>query len=136
MLEATPWVGVICATVATMMVGAAWYGGLAQPWMKAAGVTEEQVKAGASPMLYVIAIIAHFVMAMMLSGLIFHVSPEGGIGNGMLNGFLAWLGFAAMPLVVTHRFQMRSWSLTLLDIGHYLLVLLVQGAVLGWFMAA
>ena len=99
MLEATPWIGVICATVATMMVGAAWYGGLAQPWMKAAGVTEEQVKAGASPMLYVIAIIAHFVMAMMLSGLIFHVSPQGGNGMASSRGWASLRCRALLPTV-------------------------------------
>ncbi|MEM1316835.1 MAG: DUF1761 domain-containing protein [Pseudomonadota bacterium] len=136
MMDSIPWIGVICATIATMVVGAAWYGGLAKPWMAASGVTEEQAKANEGPSLYIIAIIAHFVMAVVLSLVTSQMSPEGGIGSGMANAFLLWLGFAAVPLIVTHRFQMRSWSLTLLDIGHYLLVLLVQGAVLGWFMAA
>ncbi|EFL89673.1 DUF1761 domain-containing protein [Ahrensia sp. R2A130] len=136
MLDSIPWIGVICATFATMLVGAGWYGGWAQSWMKAAGITEEQVNAGASPVLYIIAVIAHFVMAVVLSGVITHISPQGGIADGMFNGLLVWTGFSAVPLVVTHRFQMRPWSLTLLDAGHYLVVLLVQGAVLGWFMAA
>ena len=137
MLQATPWTGILIATLAAMVIGAAWFGALAKPWMAAAGLDEARVKEGESPLLYLVAIIAHAVMAWVLSRIIFHAGGGSvGIGDGLISGFLAWLGFAAMPLVVTHRFQLRPWSLTLIDAGHYLVVLLVQGAILGWWMSA
>ena len=34
--------------------------------------------------------------------------------------------------IVNHRFQGLSWNLTLIDGGHWLGVLLVQGIVIGW----
>ena len=136
MLESTPWIGILIATVAAMAVGAAWYGALGNPWMRAAGVTREEVERGEGPALYALAALAHLVMAWAVAGLIFHIAPQGGIGAGVAGAFFAWLGFAAVPLVVTHRFQMRPWTLTAIDAGHYLVLLLVQGAVLGWWMTA
>ena len=133
-----PWIGILIATVAAMAVGAAWYGTLAKAWMTAAGLSAEAVKEGESPVIYAVAAAAHLVMAWVLSGVIFHAAGADGvsIGDGVVSAFLAWLGFAAVPLVVTHRFQMRPWSLTALDAGHYLAVLVVQGAILGWWMSA
>ena len=132
-----PWIGILIATVAAMAVGAAWYGGLAKPWLAAAGLDADEVKEGENPLMYAVAALAHLVMAWVLSGVIFHAAGGDGvsIGDGVISAFLAWLGFAAVPLVVTHRFQMRPWSLTLIDAGHYLAVLIVQGAILGWWMS-
>ena len=40
-------------------------------------------------------------------------------------------GFVATTITVNNAFQKRSFALTLIDGGHWLLVLLVQGTVLG-----
>lgn len=56
-----------------------------------------------------------------------------GIGTGLAVGFLAWLGFVVTSMVVNHSFAGVRPMLTVIDAGHWLAVLLVQGAVLGWF---
>lgn len=139
MLESISWIGIAVATVASMAIGAAWYSGLAKPWIAANGFSEEQIKsveANDTPIIYVFAAISHVVMAIILSGVIIH---SGGvaitIGDGVLTGFLLWLGFVVTSMVVNHRFQFKPWSLTIIDAGHYLFVIVAQGAILGWFLS-
>lgn len=124
---------VIAATVAAFVFGAVWYGSLAKPWMAAVGKTEQEIKAsGQTPLLYGIALVALFVMAWVLAGLIGHLGPgQVTVRNGVISGVLAWIGFVATTLVVNHGFQGARRMLTVIDAGHWLGVLLIQGAIIG-----
>jgi len=137
MLENVNWIAIALATVASMAIGAGWYSLLAKPWIAANGFSEEQIKsveANDTPIIYVIAAICHVVMAFILSGVVFHAAAgEVTMSKGILTGFLVWLGFVLTSMSVNHRFQFKPWSLTIIDSGHYLVVLLVQGAIIGWF---
>ena len=55
------------------------------------------------------------------------------IRAGIISGFLLWLGFVITTMAVNHTFQGARRSLTLIDGGHWLGVLLIQGAILGWW---
>ena len=46
------------------------------------------------------------------------------------------LGFVVTTLSVNHRYQGFGWGLTAIDAGHWLGVLLIMGALIGWFGAA
>lgn len=137
MLENVNWIAIALATVASMAIGAGWYSLLAKPWIAANGFSDEQIKsveANDTPIIYVIAAICHVVMAFILSGVVFHAAGgEVTMSKGILTGFLVWLGFVLTSMSVNHRFQFKPWSLTVIDSGHYLVVLLVQGAIIGWF---
>ena len=137
MFEQINWIAVAVATVVSMGIGAAWYSALAKPWIKACGFSEDQIKsveANDTPIIYVIAAISHLVMAVILSGVIFHVGgSEITAGDGLLTALLIWLGFVLTTMTVNHRFQSKPWSLTVIDSGHYLAVLAAQGLILGWF---
>ena len=137
MLENVNIIAILVATVASMAIGAGWYSGLAKPWIAANGFTQEQidsVEKGGNPIIYVIAAFCHLVMAYILSGVIYHaVGTAFTIGAGLLTALLIWVGFVLTTMTVNHRFQMKPWSLTVIDSGHYLLVMLAQGAILGWF---
>lgn len=135
MFEGIDWVGVLVATIAAMPIGAAWFGLLAKPWIAANGFTPEQIaeiEANRDVRPYVVAVATHFVSAAVLS-LLIDRTVSGSVPGGIVIGLLCWLGFVATTLSLTHRFQLRPWSLTVLDAGHYLVVLAVQGAILGWF---
>lgn len=127
------------AAVASFVFGGVWYGLLSKPWMAAAKLTEAQIKGGTSPAPFIITFIAQTFMAWMLAGLILHMTKAGlpaNMRNGMITAFFIWAGFVATTLIVNHRFQMQSWTLTLIDGGHWLGVLLIQGAILGvWIIA-
>lgn len=137
MMENINWIAIIAATFASMAIGAGWYSLLAKPWIAANGFSEDQVRSvdtNDNPSIYGIAALCHLLMAFILSGVIFHVaSGEISMGKGALTGFLIWLGFIVTSMSVNHRFQFKPWSLTAIDSGHYLAVLLAQGAIIGWF---
>ncbi len=135
MFASVNWVAIIIATLVSMGIGAGWYSFLAKPWIAANGFTDEQIKsveANDQPIIYVIAAFCHLVMAFILSGVIIHAG-EMTLGNGLLTAFLIWFGFVLTTMTVNHRFQFKPWSLTAIDSGHYLIVLLAQGAIIGWF---
>lgn len=126
------------AAVLSFVFGGIWYSMLANPWMQAAGLTKERIAAGRgqTPALMALTFLAQLLMAWMLAGIILHVSRSGvrpSAVNGMISAGFIWLGFVATILAVSHRYQMRPWSLTAIDGGHWLGVLLIQGAILGHF---
>lgn len=129
-------VTIAVATVVSWIFGAVWYGSLANPWMAAAGLSEDDVKrpnGKPSPVPYVISILCEFVMAYMLAVLLLHTSTDGvfSLGQALFSALLIWLGFIATTQIVNHRYSMKPWSLTLIDGGHWLGVLLIQAAVMA-----
>lgn len=125
---------VVAAAAASFIFGGAWYGGLSKQWLAAIGKTEAEIKsAGRSlPVLFLITIIAQIVMAGVLAGILGHFGQVT-VTSGVITAALLWLGFVATTIVVNHGYQGSRWSLTAIDGGHWLGVLLIQGAVLGAF---
>jgi hypothetical protein len=124
---------IAAAAIASFVFGAIWYGTLAKSWMTAAGKTEADIKSAGSPiLLYAMTLAALVVMAWVLAGIIGHLGPgQVTLRNGIISGAFAWVGFVATALVVNHGFQGAPRRLTLIDGGHWLGVLLIQGAVIG-----
>ena len=124
------------AAVVSFMFGGIWYTLLSKPWMAAAGLDEARLHGDGnrSPVPFVITLIAQLFMAWMLSGLLLHMAKAGlpaNLKNGLITALFIWAGFIATTLTVNHRFQKQSWALTFIDAGHWLGVLLIQGAILG-----
>lgn len=131
------YLAIAMAAFASYLFGAAWYMALAKPWLAASEFSPEQrarIEGGASrsPAPFIISLLAQLLMAYMLASLLAHLGqPALTVRGGLFSGFLIWLGFVATTLVTNYSFGMRRWSLTLIDGGHWLGVLLIQGAVLG-----
>ena len=126
---------ILLATIAGWMFGAIWYMALSRPWMSAAGISKQQIEGPdgkQSPAPFIISFILEFVMAYMLAVLLLHTA-KGPItlGTALAAAFFLWLGFLATTHTITHRYTMRPWSLTLIDGGHWLGVLLIQAAVMA-----
>lgn len=123
---------IFLAAVGGFAGGAIWYWAFAGPWTAAAGVTEEMVKRGSSPLLYLRAFLAQVVMAWALAGIIGHLGTgQVTLKNGVISGALCWLGFVATVMVVRDGFAMRNPRLLLIDGGYWLVTLLLMGAVIG-----
>lgn len=133
------YVAVLLAAVASFLFGGLWYGALSKPWLAAIGISEDDLrKRQASVAPFVIAVVAQIVMAWMLAGVLLHLARGGmtiNIRAGMISGLFLWLGFVVTTLATNHAFQGARRQLTLIDGGHWLGVLLIQGAILGWFGA-
>jgi len=125
---------IVLAAVASFMFGWLWYGVLfSDAWLAAIGKSREEVKGESpSPVPFAVAFIALLVMAWVLAGIIGHLGPgEVTFKNGVISGAFLWLGFVITTLVVNNIFQGAKRSLTLIDGGHWLGVLLLQGAIIG-----
>ena len=117
------------AVIASMAIGAFWYGTFAKQWMAAANISPDTVKQ--EPKLYIIAAICQLITAWMLAGVIGHLGMMS-LTGGLTTAAFCWLGFVVTTMIVNHRFQGAGWNLTLIDGGHWLAVLLAQGAIIGW----
>ena len=81
---------------------------------------------------FILSFIALLVMASILSGVMFHVNIYT-VRAGAISGALCWLGFVLTTLAVNNAYTFRRLSLTVIDAGHWLGVLAIMGAILGWF---
>jgi Protein of unknown function (DUF1761) len=127
----------LAAAAASFVFGGVWYSVLSKPWLAALGRTEAELKVNARPlpMLFALSIVSQLIMAWVLTGLLIHLTKAGipaNLRTGLLTGAFCWLGFVATTLATNHGYQGHKWSLTLIDGAHWLGVLLIQGALLGW----
>jgi hypothetical protein len=129
------YIAVIVATLAGFGLGAVWYMVLGRAWMRAISKTEAEIKqnqVGAKALPFVIALVALFVMALMLAGLMGHLGDVT-VRGGVISAFFVWVGFVITTMGVNHAFAGAKPMLTLIDGGHWLAVLLVMGAAIGAF---
>lgn len=126
---------VVLAAIASFLFGGLWYGAFSKPWMEAAGMHPEDTSApagGAVLAPYIIAFAALVVMAWVLAAMIERSGMANvTIWNGVMTGAITWAGFVITTLAVNHAFQNQKRALTLIDGGHWLGVLLIQGAIIG-----
>lgn len=128
---------VLVAAIASFVFGGVWYNVFSRHWMEAAGMSPERLQAERGGLgLYVLALVAQLLMAWMLAGMLHHLSLGGlapGIRVGMIAAALIWLGFVIPTMVVNYAFHGAKRELSLIDGGHWLGVLLIQGGIIGWW---
>jgi hypothetical protein len=69
-------------------------------------------------------------MAWMLAGVLLHLGQGGlpmSLKNGLISAAFIWVGFVITTMVVNYAFHGARHALTLIDGGHWLGVLLLQG---------
>ena len=130
---------IVTAAIAAWIFGAIYYGLLGRKWLEAQGKTMEQCQAktpGKSTAVkftpFIVSFIAELAMASVLSGVMFHVNIYT-VRAGAISGALCWLGFVLTTVIVNNAYPWRRVSLTAIDTGHWLGVLVLMGAILGWF---
>lgn len=126
------YLAVFAAAVAGFAFGALYYAMLRRGWLAALGRTEADMAGGRSAAPFVVAALAELVMAFMLAGAIGHLGP-GMVTplNGVISALFLWVGFVATTIAVNYAFQGARVALTLIDGGHWLGVLLIQGLTIG-----
>jgi Protein of unknown function (DUF1761) len=112
-------VAIVVAAVAGWLIGFVW----SRLFAKA--------RTGALKAL-VLALIANLIMAWMLAGVLGHLGPgQVTLRNGVISAAFLWFGFVLTSTVVNNAFAARAWGLTAIDVGHWLIVLLAMGAIIG-----
>lgn len=132
-IEGINYLAVLAAAVASFVFGAVWYGVLGKQWKAALGLSPEECKDKKMPVgLLVLTFVGQLVMAWVLAGVIGHMGEgQVTIMNGLHAAFFAWLGFVATSMIVNYAFQGRKRSLMAIDGAHWLIGLLIQGAIIG-----
>lgn len=123
------WLAVIAAALSSFVLGGLWYGPLfAKPWMKAAGVSAEQVAAGNKGLIFggsfVLALIAAATFAFFLGSSI-------DAGAGALYGLTAGLCWVTTSFGSTYLFEHKPMSLFLINGGYRTLQFTLIGLILG-----
>jgi hypothetical protein len=125
---------VLVAGLVGFGLGGVWYRLLAAPWKKAHGFTTKMIRKhhgkGAAPWPLIIALGADLGMAWVLAGLIGHIGAVT-LKGGLISAAFVWAGFVITTLAVNNVFAMRKPALIWIDGGHWLLVLLAMGAIIG-----
>jgi hypothetical protein len=132
------YLAVLVAAAAGFVWGAIWYMSLSKPWMAAARIDPAKAaESGRSIEPFIISAIALIIMAFVISVLINSIFVgEFSLNNGLMVGFVTWLGFILTTLAVNQRYQGYGWTLTIIDALHWLGAALIMGAILGlWGVA-
>jgi hypothetical protein len=107
---------------------------LSKLWREAVGMTPEKMAAAKNNpyawVPFVLVFVGHLVMAWTLAGILGHFGTVT-VKDGMITGALCWFGFVLTATLANNAFAGRSYRLTAIDGGHYLLVLLIIGAIIG-----
>jgi hypothetical protein len=120
------------AALASFFFGFGYYSLLAKAWVTATGRPEAELKAGGMAKPMIITIICQLFVAFFLAGILGHLGVKMmNVQGGMIAGFFVWLGFSMTTIAMNYAWQRAKCSLYLIDGGHWLGVLLLQGAVIG-----
>ncbi len=129
------YIAVVLATLSSMVVGTIWYTPkvFGTYWMKAAGVTPSgDSKDAIRPI--VVTLLVSFVTAWVLAGAAFiSFSFYGGsfLVNSLLTGLILWAGFTAARFITHDAFDGRPTGLTVLNVAHELVTIVIMALIIG-----
>lgn len=130
---------IVAAAVAAWIFGGIYYGALGKAWVAALGTNMDALKAqnagksgGAKAAPFILSFVAELIMAYVLYGLLVHIGMFT-LRAGIISGVICWFGFVLTTIATNNAYSGRKPMLTVIDAGHWLGVLAIIGAVLGFF---
>ena len=126
---------VVLATLSSMVVGSIWYTPrvFGSYWMKTAGVTPSgNSKDAVWPI--VITLLVSFVTAWVLAGAAFIAWDFYGgsfLVNAIVTAIVLWAGFTAARFITHDAFDGRPSGLTVLNIAHEFVTLVIMALIIG-----
>jgi Protein of unknown function (DUF1761) len=126
---------VLLATVSTMVVGSIWYTPkvFGTRWAKLANVDMDRPGASAVvPIL--VTLVVSFVSAWVLAGAVdisWHFYGGSFLWSSIATGVILWAGFTAARFITHDAFEGRPTSLTVLNIAHELVTVVVMALIIG-----
>jgi hypothetical protein len=126
---------VLLATASSMAVGAIWYarGVFGTRWAKLANVDMDRPGASAV-MPLVVTVLVSFVTAWVLAGataIAWHFYGGGYLVAALLTAVILWAGFTAARFITHDAFEGRPSSLTVMNIAHELVTIVIMAIIIG-----
>jgi len=126
---------VLLATASSMVVGTIWYApkALGTRWSRLAGVDMGRPGASAT-MAIVVTVIVSFVTAWVLAGaaaIAWHFYGGSFFWSAVVTSVALWAGFTAARFITHDAFEGRPSSLTVLNIAHELVTVVVMAVIIG-----
>jgi hypothetical protein len=126
-----PFVVILLAALASWLFGAAWYTSLGTAWQRANAMPPcppEERKMPVVPL--AVCFVGELVMAAVAYQTLDHLGVAGA-GFGAIAGLTLGIGFMATSTIINHQFLQKPWTATAIDGLHWVLVVVIQGAVIG-----
>ncbi|WP_053386570.1 DUF1761 domain-containing protein [Leucobacter japonicus] len=126
---------VIVATLSTMVVGSVWYTPkvFGTRWMRLAKVNPTgDAKAAVGPIL--VTLVVSFITAWVFAGaswIAFAFYGGSFLAATLVTGLLLWAGFTASRFITHDAFEGRPSGLTVLNIAHELVTVVVMAIIIG-----
>ena len=127
---------VVLAMLSSMVVGSIWYARsvFGDTWIKLAKV--DMKKKG--PAMWVPLVVTALV-SLLTAYILAHVTylsnqffGNSFLQDALMTAFWLWLGLVAARFITHDAFEGRPWKLTLLNVSHELVTLLVMGLIIGY----
>ncbi len=124
------WLAIVVAAAINMAIGALWYSPalFGKQWAKLHGKKVGDM--GEGNMGYLVTAVGALIQAWVL---VHFVRYAGSITfwKGAITGFWLWVGFVAVVMAGSLIFEGKPWKLWRINAGYYLVVLLINGALLA-----
>jgi len=126
---------VVLATLSSMVVGSIWYTPkvFGNYWMHAAGVKPSgNARDAIGPI--ALTLVVSFVTAWVLAGAAFiswKFYGGGFFANSVITGLILWAGFTAARFATHDAFDRRPAGLSVLNISHELVTILIMSLIIG-----
>jgi len=129
------YIAVVLATLSSMIVGSVWYTPrvFGNYWMKKANITPSG-KASDAARPIVITVIVSFITAWVLAGatyISFDFYGGSFFWNAVITAILLWAGFTAARFITHDAFDNRPAGLTILNIAHEFVTLVIMAIIIG-----
>ncbi|HUR68783.1 MAG TPA: DUF1761 domain-containing protein [Candidatus Thermoplasmatota archaeon] len=146
-LSSMNWLGLALAVLANMVIGFLWYARFTPTgkiWMRDLGVPADAQPTGAQMARgLILMVIGAFFMMFVFAHTnavyqdAFRNTATGGTAgykltwlDGLMGGFFTWLGFFVPVQLSGVAWEGRPWSLYFVNVGYYLVTLLVAGVLI------
>jgi len=123
---------VVAAWLVNVVVGALWYSpaGFAKQWAAHTGIDILKIPTKQANKILVAVALSAVAQAFTLA-VVLHSLGVASASQGLMAGFIIWLGFTAATTVGVTLYQRRSWKFLWLNTSYFLVVMCVNSMILG-----
>ena len=132
------YLAIFVAAILAFAIGSLWYSPVlfGKSWQKLTGISDADMKSGmikSSVIYFLMQLVMSFVMATFVLGWAGSAPETSGLSIGLQTGFWIWLGFLATSMLGSVIWDKKPLKLYFINIGYQFIVLLLIGALLGYW---